>query len=144
MQLRRLARPKPPLLGRQDGSREEEQGATSSRPDDPRADGSALRVREPVVALTQVLRALAGLGWLIWGLYIYWSTFFVPGAAEVGLLFTVAGMAVLCLAFTPWRWLSDRRFDILLLVGTLVAVAVWVYTAVYASPGYGTDAIAFQ
>ena len=95
-------------------------------------------------ALTQVLRALAGLGWLIWGLYIYWSTFFVPGAAEVGLLFTVAGMAVLCLAFLPTRYLPERSFDVILLVGTLVVVAVWVYTAVYASPGYGTDEIAFQ
>lgn len=140
--LRRPPRSEGGALVQADGDNPAADGVESLRSVE-RKDGSPTG-QEAGVTVTQLLRALAGLGWLIWGLYIYWSTFFVPGAAEVGLLFTAAGMAVLCLAFTPWRWLSDRRFDILLLVGTLVAVAVWVYTAVYASPGYGTDEIAFQ
>lgn len=124
-------------------------GPRVDRPtDDPRGAEAPVVTRavvlEPYITVQQVLRALAGLGWLIWGLYIYWSTFFVPGAPQVGLLFTLAGVAVLALAFLPVRWLSERWFDVVLLLGTLIAIAVWVYTAVYASPGYGTDEIAFQ
>lgn len=89
-------------------------------------------------------RVAVGLFWVFWGLRLYQPTFYVPGAAALGLIFTLGGVGVLvvaCLPLAP-RWV--RLFDLVLLLGTFAAFAFWTRSAVYGSPAYGTDEVAFD
>ena len=94
--------------------------------------------------LPVVLRILVALVWILWGLKLYQPTFTVSGAPEAGLLYTVGGVLALVLvsARPPARW--ARWIDLILLIGTLAAFGFWTRAAVFGSPAYGTDAVAFD
>ncbi|HVA22721.1 MAG TPA: hypothetical protein VNN74_11590 [Candidatus Micrarchaeia archaeon] len=90
-----------------------------------------------------VLRLLASLVWLLWGLRLFTAVPVVPGAAAAGLGFVAGGVLLLPLAVVALPPRIERAVDAVLLVGTLVALALWTQQAIYASPAYGTDEIAF-
>ena len=96
------------------------------------------------VSFALVMRVLAALVWILWGLKLYQPTFVVAGAPEAGFIFTVGGVAALLLACArlPDRW--TRWLDLLLLAGALAAFAFWTRAAVFGSPAYGTDEVAFN
>ena len=94
--------------------------------------------------LSVVLRILAALVWILWGLKLYQPTFTVSGAPEAGLLYTVAGVMALVLVATRMAARWAHLLDLILLVGTLVAIGLWTRAAVFGSPAYGTDAVAFD
>jgi hypothetical protein len=91
-----------------------------------------------------VLRVLVALIWILWGLRLYQPTFTVSGAPESGFIYTVAGVAALAVACArpTGRWAT--RLDLILLIGTLLAIGLWTRAAVFGSPGYGTDEVAFD
>ena len=91
-----------------------------------------------------VLRILVALVWILWGLKLYQPTFTVSGAPEAGLFYTVGGVLALVLvsARRTARWVF--WIDLILLVGTLAAFGLWTRAAVFGSPAYGTDAVAFD
>lgn len=96
------------------------------------------------VDVATLLRAVTGLMWVVWGLLIYHGTFSVPGTTAVTLAYTVAGVAVMAVAVLPMSRRHRRALDVVLLLGTLFAFGFWVHGQIYASPGYGTDEIAFN
>ena len=68
----------------------------------------------------------------------------MSGAPELGFVYTVAGVVLLAAAGLPLgkRW--GRSIDAILIVGVVVALGVWTRVAVYGSPAYGTDEVAFD
>jgi hypothetical protein len=90
------------------------------------------------------LRVMTALVWILWGLKLYQPAFVVDGSPELGFLYTVLGVGALALILAPLPsgWLD--RVDLVLLIGALLAVALWTLVAVYGSPGYGTDEVAFD
>lgn len=97
----------------------------------------------PTIEVAIVLRIVASLLWILWGLKLYQPTFVVSGAPEMGLVYTVGGVLILVLsgARLPERW--ALWLDAILFLGTLIAFAFWTRAAVFGSPAYGTDAVAF-
>lgn len=91
-----------------------------------------------------VLRIMVALIWILWGLKLYQPTFTVSGAPESGFVYTVGGVIALALACArpTGRWAA--RLDLILLVGTIVAIGLWTRAAVFGSPAYGTDEVAFD
>lgn len=106
------------------------------------ARGAPLLTRELPLGAA-VLRALCALVWVLWGLRLFTAVPVVPGAAVAGLVFTVGGVALMPLAFVPLGPRAVRALDLTLLLGTLAAFALWTQQAIYASPAYGTDEVAF-
>ena len=103
------------------------------------------RAREGnVVEFTTVLRILVALVWILWGLKLYQPTFIVSGAPESGLFYTVGGVIALVLVTSRQSVRWGYSIDLILLVGTLAAFALWTRAAVFGSPAYGTDAVAFD
>ncbi len=90
------------------------------------------------------LRVLTALVWILWGLKLYQPTFVVSGSAEAGFLYTVLGVAALALILAPLPDRLLRHLDLSLLIGALVAIGLWTLVAVYGSPAYGTDEVAFD
>lgn len=105
----------------------------------PGGEPGSIRVELPVV-----LRILGALVWILWGLKLYQPAFVVTAAPEMGLVYTVGGVVVLALscAHLPERWAA--WLDVVLLIGALVAFAFWTRVAVFGSPAYGTDEVAFD
>ncbi|MEP7118236.1 MAG: hypothetical protein ABI880_11680, partial [Acidobacteriota bacterium] len=97
----------------------------------------------PTIEVAVVLRIVASLLWILWGLKLYQPTFVVSGAPEMGFVYTLGGVLLLIVsgARLPERW--ALWLDAVLFVGTLVAFAFWTRAAVFGSPAYGTDAVAF-
>ena len=91
-----------------------------------------------------VLRILVALVWILWGLKLYQPTFTVSGAPESGFVYTVGGVVALAVACArpTGKWAS--RLDLILLFGTVVAIGLWTRAAVFGSPAYGTDEVAFD
>lgn len=96
------------------------------------------------VTLPDLLRAVTGLLWVVWGLLIYMGTFVVPGTTVVVLAYTVLGVVAMGLPFTGMSRRQRRMLDVALLLGTLFAFGFWVHSQVYVTPAYGTDELAFD
>lgn len=98
----------------------------------------------PTLGAAPLLRALTGLVWILWGLRFYVPTFVVGGAAEAGLAYSVLGVFALAIACLPLSERWAHHMDLVLLLGTILAISLWTRSAVFASPAYGTDEVAFD
>lgn len=103
------------------------------------AGGSLGRVTVP-----DLLRALTGLLWVVWGWLVFMGTFVVPGTTAVTLVYTAAGVGVMALSLARLSTRQRRILDVVLLLGTLFAFGFWIYGQIYLQPAYGTDEIAFD
>jgi hypothetical protein len=98
----------------------------------------------PPFDLPAILRIVGALVWILWGLKLYQPAFIVSFAPELGFLYTIGGVALLILSGMALDERARRWIDVVLLVGALLAFGFWTRVAVFGSPGYGTDEVAFD